>query len=103
MDPISAPSFEPAQASPILTCGPAASTEPAATSPEITCRSDTRAGSIHLFTSGVDQTLVSLHEERGLFNTFYPASSYEVMRGWLCLSCEKNKEGVSCRDLGVTA
>jgi hypothetical protein len=48
MDPISAPSFEPAQASPILTCGPAASTEPAATSPEITCRSDTRAGSIHL-------------------------------------------------------
>lgn len=48
MDPISAPSFEPAQASPTLTFGPAASTEPAATSPEITCRSDTRAGSIHL-------------------------------------------------------
>jgi hypothetical protein len=48
MDPISAPSFEPAQASPILTFGPAASTEPAVTSPEITCRSDTRAGSIHL-------------------------------------------------------
>jgi hypothetical protein len=46
MDPISTLSFEPAQAGPILICGPAASTEPAATSPEITCRSDTRAGSI---------------------------------------------------------
>jgi hypothetical protein len=50
-------------------------------------------------TSGAFQTLVSLREGRDLFNTFYPAICCEVMRRWVCVSCEKNKNRILCRDL----
>jgi hypothetical protein len=92
---VSALNFELAIAGgPMSMFRPSAITEPAATSPEITCRSSTRAGSKEVVHQKSLAVPVSSAPLVILFNTFYLSGGDQVTEKGLCVSCEKNKDGM---------